>query len=400
MSECMEVQPARLSRFVPIAVVVFLGLMAMGMPLGSVPAFVNAKLGYGMTVVGLVMGVESVATLLTRHFAGVTADRKGPKIAVTIGLIGSFASGAFYFVGSEFAATPALGLALVVVGRIAMGFAQGLLFTGGSTWPIGIFGASNAGKALSWIGIAMFAGISAGAALAAALNEMFGFRIVALATAVIPLIGLLIAVRLPNAHLAAPAGHKGSALRTIRKIWRPGLVFGLATVGYVTVTSFVAVAYMEKGWSGAEYALSAFGIGYVSARLLLGSSTDRNSSPVMAVGMLSIEAVGQLLIWQSTSPSMSMLGAALSGFGVSMIYPLLALVAIRGIARHDFGMAIGFYDACFDIAIGLSAPLAGVVAKFADTSAVFVVGVVCSLAAIAMAISVYRGEAALHQGGE
>ncbi|WP_082721207.1 MFS transporter [Burkholderia sp. ABCPW 14] len=395
MIERVEVQSARMGRFFPIAVVVFLGLMAMGMPLGSVPAFVNTKLGYGMTVVGIVMGVESVATLLTRHFAGVTADRKGPKIAVLIGLLGSFASGAFYLVGSEFASVPALGLALIVVGRIAMGFAQGLLFTGGSTWPIGLFGADNAGKALSWIGIAMFAGISAGAALAAALNEMFGFRIVALATAIIPLVGLLIAMRLQNAHLAAPANHEGNAPETIRKIWRPGLVFGLATVGYVTVTSFVAIAYMEKGWSGAEYALSAFGVGFVSARLLLGSGTDRNNSPTMAVWMLSIEAVGQLLIWQSTSPSMSILGAALSGFGVSMIYPLLALVAIRGVPQHNFGMAIGFYDACFDIAIGLSAPLAGVIAKFADTSAVFVVGFVCSLASIVMAINVYRGEAAL-----
>ncbi|MDN7671023.1 hypothetical protein QZM22_00405 [Burkholderia oklahomensis] len=57
--------------------------------------------------------------------------------------------------------------------------------------------------------------------------------------------------------------------------------------------------------------------------------------------MLSIEAVGHLLIRQSTRPSMSILGAALSGFGMSVSYPLLALAAIRGIPRHKFGMAIG-----------------------------------------------------------
>ncbi|AOJ03898.1 hypothetical protein WS70_18490 [Burkholderia mayonis] len=79
MIKRVAVQSARAGRFVPIAVVVFLGLMAMGMPLGSVPAFVNAKLGYGMTVVGLVMGVESVATLLTRHFAGVTPTAKARR---------------------------------------------------------------------------------------------------------------------------------------------------------------------------------------------------------------------------------------------------------------------------------------------------------------------------------
>ncbi|MCM2494898.1 MFS transporter [Burkholderia glumae] len=367
------------------------------MPLGSVPAFVNAKLGYGMTIVGLVMGVESAATLLTRHFAGVTADRRGPKIAVLIGLTGSFSSGVFYLMGSGFTAAPLASLGLIVLGRIAMGFAQGLLFTGGSTWPIGLFGAEHAGKALSWIGIAMFGGISAGAALAAALNEAFGFRVVAVATAAIPLLGFLIALGLRNARLAAAEGPKGSTRQIVTKIWRPGLVFALATVGYVTVTSFVTLAYMEKGWANAEYALSAFGIGYVGARLLLGASADRSNTASMAVWMLSIEAIGQLLIWQSASPVMSIAGAALSGFGVSMIYPLLALVAVRDIPHHQFGLAIGFYDACFDIAIGLSAPVAGVIAKLTDTSAVFVLGLVCSLSAIAMSINVYRGAAALRR---
>ncbi|AOI49842.1 hypothetical protein WI23_29495 [Burkholderia oklahomensis C6786] len=50
------------------------------------------------------------------------------------------------------------------------------------------------------------------------------------------------------------------------------------------------------------------------------------------------------------------------------------------------------YDACFDIAIGLAALLAGVIAKFADTPDMFAVGRV----ACGMAIHVYRSEAALH----
>jgi predicted MFS family arabinose efflux permease len=397
----VETHPGGNGRFFLIAVVVFLGLMAMGMPLGSVPAFVNTRLGYGMTLVGIVMGIESVATLLTRHFAGVTADRRGPRIAVVIGLLGSVSSGAFYLVGDAFAAAPLTSLVFIVLGRIAMGFAQGLLFTGGSTWPIGLFGADKAGKALSWIGIAMFGGISAGAALAAALNERFGFRAVALVTALIPLLGLAIALRLRDAPLAkVAAAPRGNARDMLARIWRPGLVFGLATVGYVAVTSFTTLAYLERGWSNAEYALLAFGTGYVGARLVLGARADRHAPALLAVSMLSIEAVGQLLIGYSTDPLMSIVGALLSGFGVSMIYPLLALVALRDVPPHHFGLAIGFYDACFDIAIGLSAPLAGVIARFTDTSTVFVLGFACSLLAIAMALYVYRGEAAVRHACE
>lgn len=96
---------------------------------------------------------------------------------------------------------PLVSLVVIIAGRIATGFAQGLLFTAGSTWPIGMFGADKAGKALSWIGIAMFGGISAGAAVAALLGEVVSVAWVSLVTMVIPLVGVIIAL-LPDCSTA------------------------------------------------------------------------------------------------------------------------------------------------------------------------------------------------------
>ncbi|MEE1890352.1 MFS transporter [Pseudomonas carassii] len=376
-------------RLLPVAVVVFLGLMAMGMPLASVPLWVHGQLGYGMLVVGCVMGIESVATLLTRHFAGTAADRRGPKWTVMLGLIGSATSGACYLVAAQLVDTPLISLAVIIAGRIAMGFAQGLLFTGGSTWPIGMFGADKAGKALSWIGIAMFGGISAGAAVAALLGEVVSFAWVSLVTMVIPLVGLLIALRTPGARLVHSVEKSLGMRELLGKIWRPGLVFALATVGYVTVSSFITLTYAQYQWSGAGYALAAFGAGYVGARLVLGSRSDTAVGPNMALLMLVIETAGQAMLWMAPSPGYAIVGAALSGFGVSMIYPLLALVAIRNVPHHSLGLAIGFYDACFDISIGLAAPLAGLLARQEGMSVVFLIGTAATLLAMLATLYAY-----------
>ncbi|MBV4504260.1 MFS transporter [Pseudomonas sp. BW13M1] len=389
----IETQPAQhteTGRLLPVATAVFLGLMTMGMPLASVPLWVHGQLGYGMLMVGCVMGVESLATLLTRHFAGTVADRRGPKRAVVLGLLGSAVSGLCYLLAAQLQDAPAASLAAIIVGRIAMGFAQSLLFTGGSTWPIALFGAEQAGKALSWIGIAMFAGIACGAAVAAQLGEVASFAWVSAVTAIIPLFGLLVALRTPAARLVHASGASMPLAALLARIWRPGLVFALATVGYVSVSSFITLTYAHHQWSGAGYALAAFGAGYVCARLLFGARVDSTAGPGMALSMLAIEAIGQLLLWLAASPAQAMLGAALSGFGVSMIYPLLALVALRAVPLHSLGLAIGFYDACFDISIGLTAPLAGLLARQQGVPAVFLIGVLASLVAMLAALCAYR----------
>lgn len=175
----------------------------------------------------------------------------------------------------------------------------------------------------------------------------------------------------------------------LRKIWRPGLVFALATVGYVTVSSFITLTYAQYQWNGAGYALAAFGAGYVGARLLLGSRSDTAVGPDMALLMLVIEAAGQAVLWMAPTPGYAIVGALLSGFGVSMIYPLFALVAIRNVAHHSLGLAIGFYDACFDISIGLAAPLAGLLARQEGMAVVFLIGTGATLLAMLATLYAY-----------
>lgn len=374
-----------------IAAVVFLGLLTMGLVLPALPARVHDELGFDTVTVGWVMGMQSAATLLSRPWAGIQTDRSGGKHAALIGLVAMSGSGAAYALSALLPLGPEASLWVLMVGRMLVGVGEGLIITGGAMWAIGRAGMDSAGRAMSWIGLAMFAGLAAGAAAGAAIHQAFGFTALAITAAIAPLVGVVAAtVVAPALVVVALQAKPMSAARVVQRIWRGGLALALSAVGFAMVSSFVVLTYGERGWTGGASALVAFSAGHVAARLVFGRFVDNARGAAAAVFVLSVEATGLSLLWVASTPSVALAGAALSGIGYSLVYPLLALPTLRRVPATSRGMAIGIYDGFFDVAMGVSALLGGVIAARFGLPSVFLFAALTSVLAALAAVGAYR----------
>lgn len=373
-----------------VAFLLFLAIVSLGTSLAVIPLYVNDVLQFSPTVVGIVVATESIATLLSRAYAGRFSDSNGPKAAMLRGqslvLLAGIMFFATYILDSN---SNILALLLILASRVIMGIGESLIFTSSGTWTIGLVGREHAGKILSWVGIAMFVGLALGNYAGGKLFYHYSLLLPSLIMWLLPLVAVMIALTIPKVEVhddVAPI----KLSYAIQRIWKAGAGFALANMGYAAITSFLLLFCAQQGWtSQGPLTLALFGIGYVVARVILGGYTDAMGIK-STVASLVIEAIGLILIALATTPTMAMLGSFLTGFGLSMVYPLLALPAIKSLPEKNIGMAISTYESCFDVGILLSGFIGGMLVSTFGFATLFMFTGICSLVAVVCSQAAYK----------
>jgi MFS family permease len=368
----------------PLCLMVFLEFLAMGLPLPVLPVHVHDTLGFGSLVVGLAIGIQSIATLLTRHAAGTRADRDGPRRAALLGLVLSGVAGAIYALSASIA-HPTASLAVLLAGRALLGLGESFVITGALAWGVAIAGRQRSGVVMAWIGIAMYGALAAGAPLGFAIDRVSGFVGLSMAAALAPIVG--IAGALGTRPVAATGGTRLPFLRVVRLIMLPGAGLALSAVGFGAIAGFSGLAFAARGWAHAELAMTAFGAAYVLARLLFGRLPDRFGGARVAVAAVATAALGQRGLGLATSGTMAIVAAALTGFGYSLAFPSFGVAAIGQVPPQSRGAALGAYTACFDAAMGFGVPVLGLLVGASGYGAAFAAGTVAAIGSLLVAIT-------------
>lgn len=368
----------------PIIAVVFIAFLVIGLALPVLPLHVHQGLGLGAFAVGLVAGAQFGASLLSRFWAGDFADRRGAKRATVTGLLVAAAAGLLYLLSLLFVGQPVTSVAILILGRAVLGGAESFIVTGAFTWGLALLGPKNTGTIMAWVGTAMYAAFAIGAPVGASLYAAYGFAGIALATMLIPLITLLLAAprhSVPAQHHAQPA-----FTRVVGAVWLPGIGLAFSSVGFGAITTFIVLLFGQHRWGHAWLAFTAVSITFMAGRLLFGHLPDKIGGAKVALVFVLIEAAGQALIWLAYWPELALFGAAVTGFGYSLVYPGFGVEAVHHAPPANRGLAMGAYTAFLDLALGLANPALGLVASGAGLAVVYLVSTLVVLCSAAIAV--------------
>jgi MFS family permease len=365
----------------PLFCIVFLGFLAIAVPLSALAVQVHNVLGFGNTLVGIVVGLQSITTVLTRHRTGLYTDHHGAKRSVLIGLPLAAASGAMYLLSVMFTARPVLSLVVLMIGRVMIGLGESFFVTGAMTWGIGRLGVARTGKVMAWQGIALNAGFALGVPAGLLLESHAGFLAVGLCSLISPMIALLFAIALPGVATTGKK-HRAPLHHVLGVIWQQGLVLALATVPFAAMSTFIALYYASRGWSNAGVAVSAYSAGYILIRLLFAHWPDKHGAVRVAMASLVVEVGGQILLFFAPSPFFALSGACLTGMGVSLIFPAMGVAATGRVPAEIRSAAIGNFISFFDIAIGVTGAAIGLIIPSFGYGVAFLVGAIATALAL------------------
>src|SRR6516165_9334919 len=375
--------PRLAATLLPIMGVVFVAFLVIGMAMPVLPLHVHDGLGFGTFVVGLVAGSQFVASLISRPWAGNYSDSRGAKRGVVVGLLAAAASGLLYLLSFGFGNAPLTSVVLLLLGRGLLGGAESFVITAAVSWGLALVDSRSTGQVIAWVGSSMFAAFAIGAPAGAALYAAHGFAAIAIATAAAPLLTLLLVIPLPAVAPIRKA--RPSFSQVLGAVWVPGFGSALGSVGFGAVTTFVALLFASRGWANGWLAYTAYAVAFILARIFFSHVADQIGGAKVALVCAVIEAIGQALIWFAARPEMALAGAALTGFGFSLVYPGFGVEAVRRVPAQSRGLAMGAYTAFLDLAQGLASPALGLIATGARLNVLFLASAATVLCAALVA---------------
>ncbi|MGC7406036.1 MFS transporter [Pandoraea pneumonica] len=366
----------------------FLCYLTIGLPLAVLPSFVHVDLAYSSVIAGLAISVQYLATLLSRPYAGRTADAWGPKRTVLCGLVACGASGLLVALGGVFSGVPWLSLVALILGRLVLGFGESWVSTGAIMWGIGQVGSANTARVISWNGVATYGALALGAPLGVALNNAYGIEVLGGAIAFAGVVGLLLA----RVKRATPVIHgERLAFRAVLGRVMPfGLGLALGSIGFGAISTFITLYYASHHWDNAALALTAFGVCFMGVRLMLGSSIGRFGGYRVAMVSFALEAFGLIVLGVAPTGFTALLGAALSGAGFSLVFPSLGVAAVNLVPAQNRGAALGAYSVFLDVALGVTGPVAGLIVGAYGYAEVYLCAAVAAVAAVLLTVWMSR----------
>jgi MFS family permease len=364
----------------------FICYLSIGLPLAVLPAFVHLRMGMHAALAGIVISIQYIATFLSRPWAGRISDRAGARISVLWGMSACTLSGLLLLAATALHFSPSLTFAALILSRLTLGVGESLGSTGATLWGISSAGPEHTARVISFNGVATYGGLALGAPLGVVLDQHWGLTSLGVLTTLLAAVSFVLAFRkspvqvTPGEHL--PFRH------VLGRVAPFGMCLALGGIGYSVLATFVTIYYISRHWdaNASALCLTAFGLAFIAARLLFIQAINRFGGFPVCIVCLSVESAGVLLLWSAGSPGIASCGAALTGTGLSLVFPALGVEAVKRVPIHNRGTALGLFTGFSDVSFFLVGPIAGAVIGAWGYSSAFLFALASVLTALGTVI--------------
>ncbi|MCS3556510.1 MULTISPECIES: MFS transporter [Sphingobacterium] len=373
------------------AILTFYGYFTIGLSLAVLPIFIHQTLGFNTIIAGAVIGSQYIMTFFMRAYAGTIVDKKGPKPAIIISMICFILTGILLWAAFSNSSSPLLALSLLAVSRLLTGCGEGMVGASPINWAILRVGEQHTSTAISYNGIFNYSSMAIGAPLGVLMSLHLGNWSIALLTTLVGLIGLITTIN-KKALYAISKEVRNSFFSVLKSVAPFGTGLALAGIGFGTISTFITLYYNYKGWENAAICITCFSTMFVLGRFVLTGSINKIGGVKIALYSMLIESVGLLLISFAPTPFVTIIGAAITGLGFSMVFPALGVEAVKSASSANKGAALGAYGLFIDISLGISGPLVGLVAKQFGMNYIFPFSLILVLSGVVVCIFLQKSK--------
>jgi MFS family permease len=354
----------------------FVGMLGFGAVIPMLPVYLHEQAGASTFLTGLLVGMSSAFALLGRLLGGKTADRKGRRIALLLGMGLCAVAGVLYL--------PMFGLAALAAGRVLHGLGEGFFVTAAVAWAVDVAPENRRAQTLGFLSSGIWGGVSIGPAIGQALGTMARVALFLTASSIAVLAIVFVMDELPRPH------------EHVRSRWfpppvlLPGIMLGLGNVTYAAMAGFLILLLHARG-HGSAWAFSAFAVAVLFGRAAFGGLPDRMGPKRSLLAGYVCLALGLIAFVSNVRPQFDVPAALLVGLGYSFPWPALASVVVGQVPISERASALGALNAFYDLFVAGSSAVAGAAAGRWGFTAPFWMALGCVGIATGMVLTVGTG---------
>ncbi|MDQ0876891.1 MFS family permease [Paenibacillus sp. V4I3] len=330
----------------------------------TIPTHVS-QLGGNDVQVGLVIGIFTISSLLTRPFAGRALDLFGRKHVLLVGL----ALCALTIAGYSYMAA----VTLILAARFVHGIGWGMSTTSLGTVIADIIPSERRGEGMGYYGLSNTFAMALAPLTGLWLMQTYGFPRVLLISTLLALLSLFSSLFITYSK-PMPIEKSAQRPKLMDRLWErtamlPSGLLLCTAICYGGIVTFITLFGHEAGISNVGWFFLCNASMVLIVRPITGMLFDRKGPEWVLLPGALFTLAGLLLLSYAHSEA-SLAGAAICyGIGFGSLQPALQAWTIARAAPNRRGAANGTFFSANDLGIGLGAMVLGALANISGSYA-------------------------------